>query len=146
MERRLNFEGIISHLFLKAKQPTDQIGKKLCSCFIKTVKKMNLLALSGISMESYHDRNHSFNKNTIIFMKKKKKKKISPPVPHLLQAQQVPALPYAKLVGRPAVEATQHHRPTTLTKRHKMWIDDLVNLILFIYLYYVFIAALPCST
>ena len=29
---------------------------------------MNLLALSGISMESYYDRSHSFNKNTIIFM------------------------------------------------------------------------------
>ena len=27
--------------------------------------------------------------------------KHSPPIPHLLQAQQVPALPYAKVVGRP---------------------------------------------
>ena len=27
MERRRNFEGMISHLFLKAKQPNDQIGK-----------------------------------------------------------------------------------------------------------------------
>ena len=33
--------------------------------------------------------------------KKKQKKKNSPPVPHLLQAQQAPALPYAKVVGRP---------------------------------------------
>ena len=33
--------------------------------------------------------------------KKKKKKKHSSPVPHLLQAQQAPALPYAKVVGRP---------------------------------------------
>ena len=49
MERRLNFEGTISHLFLKAKQPNDQIGKILCPR-IKTVKKMNLLALSGIWM------------------------------------------------------------------------------------------------
>ena len=32
---------------------------------------------------------------------KKKKKKNSPPVPHLLQAQQAPAQPYAKVVGRP---------------------------------------------
>ena len=68
MERRLNFEGMISYLFLKAKQPNDQIGQKLCPCFIKTVKKMNLLALSGIWMESFYDRSHSFNKNTIIFM------------------------------------------------------------------------------
>ena len=30
-----------------------------------------------------------------------KKTKNSPPVPHLLQAQQAPALPYAKEVGRP---------------------------------------------
>ena len=31
----------------------------------------------------------------------KKKKPNSPPVTHLLQAQQAPALPYAKAVGRP---------------------------------------------
>ena len=31
---------------------------------------------------------------------KKKKKKKSPPIPHLLQAQQAPALPCAKVVGR----------------------------------------------
>ena len=30
-----------------------------------------------------------------------KKKKNSPPVPYLLQAQQAPALPYAKVVERP---------------------------------------------
>ena len=42
----------------------------------------------------------------------KKKKKNSPPIPHLLQAQQAPALPYAKVVDAPALEATQHHRPT----------------------------------
>ena len=30
-----------------------------------------------------------------------KKIKHSPPIPHLLQAQQAPALPYAKVVGRP---------------------------------------------
>ena len=45
MERRLNFEGMISHLFLKAKQSCDQIGKMLCPRIIKTVKKMNLPAL-----------------------------------------------------------------------------------------------------
>ena len=48
MERRLNFEGMISHLFLKAEQLNDQIGQILCPRFVKTVKKMNLLALSGI--------------------------------------------------------------------------------------------------
>ena len=48
MEHRLNFEEMISHSFLKAKQPNDQIGKILCPHFIKTVKEMNLLALSGI--------------------------------------------------------------------------------------------------
>ena len=41
-----------------------------------------------------------------------KKIKNSPPVPHLLQAQKAPALLYAKVVGCPALEATQHHRPT----------------------------------
>ena len=44
MERRLNYEGMISYLFLEAKQPNDQIGKILCPRFIKPVKKMNLLA------------------------------------------------------------------------------------------------------
>ena len=68
MERRLIFEGMIFHLFLKANQPNDQIGKILCLRFIKTVKTMNLLALSGIEMESYCDRSHSFHKNTIVFM------------------------------------------------------------------------------
>ena len=33
---------------------------------------------------------------------KKTHTKNSPPVPHLLQAQQVPTLPYAKVVGRPS--------------------------------------------
>ena len=42
------------------------------------------------------------NEDRIDEMKKiKKKKKNSPPVPHLLQAQQAPVLPYAKVVGRP---------------------------------------------
>ena len=30
MERRLNLEGMISNLFLKAKQTNDPIGKILC--------------------------------------------------------------------------------------------------------------------
>ena len=33
--------------------------------------------------------------------KTKEKTKNSPPVPHLLQAKQAPALPYVKVVGRP---------------------------------------------
>ena len=33
---------------IKAKQPNDQTGKILGPRFIKTVKEMNLLALSGI--------------------------------------------------------------------------------------------------
>ena len=41
-----------------------------------------------------------------------KKIKNSPPVPRLLQAQQAPALPYAKEVGTLVLEAIQHHRPT----------------------------------
>ena len=48
MERRLNFEGMISHLLLKAKQSNDKLEKILCPRFIKTVHNMNLLALSGI--------------------------------------------------------------------------------------------------
>ena len=68
MERRLNFEGMISHLILNTNQSNDQIGKILYPRFMKTVKQMNLLALPGIKMESYYDRSHSFNKNIIIFM------------------------------------------------------------------------------
>ena len=67
MERRLNFEGMISHLFLKAKQPNDQIGKNTMHTLHKNYKEMNLLALAGIKMESFYDRNHRFNKNTIIW-------------------------------------------------------------------------------
>ena len=48
MERRLKFERMIYHFILTAKQSNDQIGKILRQRFIKTVKKMNLLALSGI--------------------------------------------------------------------------------------------------
>ena len=44
MERRLNFDVMIPHLFLKTKRPNDQIGKILCPRFIKTVTKTNLLA------------------------------------------------------------------------------------------------------
>ena len=68
MERRLNFEGMISHLILNTNQSNDQIGKILCPRFMKTVKQMNLLALSDIKMESYYDRSHSSNKNIFIFM------------------------------------------------------------------------------
>ena len=47
-----------------------------------------------------------------------KKIKNSPPIPHLLQAQQAPVLPYAKVVGRPGTgsylapspDPTTHHR------------------------------------
>ena len=42
------------------------------------------------------DRTDEMKKN-----EKKKKKKKKTPVPQLLQAQQAPALPYAKEVGRP---------------------------------------------
>ena len=49
MECILNFETRIFHLDLKAKQSNNQIGKeqnkKLCPCFLNTVKKMNLLVL-----------------------------------------------------------------------------------------------------
>ena len=45
MERRLNFEGMISHLFLKAKQPNDQIGKILCPRFIKKCKENEFTGL-----------------------------------------------------------------------------------------------------
>ena len=45
MERRLNFEGMMSHLFLKTKQLNDQIGKLLCQRFIKTVKENRFTVL-----------------------------------------------------------------------------------------------------
>ena len=45
MERRLSFEGMISHLFLKAKQPNDQIGKILCLRLLKTVKENEFTGL-----------------------------------------------------------------------------------------------------
>ena len=53
MKYRLNFEGMISHLTIKTKQSNDKLEKILCTGCIKTVKKRNLLALSGILMKSY---------------------------------------------------------------------------------------------
>ena len=46
-------------------------------------------------------RDETSEKEDRIDEMKKKKKKNSPPIPHLLQAQEAPALPYAKGVGRP---------------------------------------------
>ena len=45
MERRLNFEGMISHLFLKAKQPNDQIGKNTMSTIHKNCKENEFTGL-----------------------------------------------------------------------------------------------------
>ena len=39
----------------------------------------------------------------------------SPPSPHLLQAQQAPALPYAKVVWRPGTESFQAPSPDPTT-------------------------------
>ena len=47
-----------------------------------------------------------------------KKKKNSPPVPHLLQAQQAPALPYAKVVGRPDTGSYPAPSPDPTTQAH----------------------------
>ena len=47
--------------------------------------------------------------------KKKEKKKNSPPVPHLLQAQQIPVLPYAKVVGRPGTKGCPAQSPDPTT-------------------------------
>ena len=51
-------------------------------------------------MSSRLQRDEVLEKDRIDEMKKMKN---SPPVPHLLQAQQVHALPYAKVVGRPGI-------------------------------------------
>ena len=39
MLRRLNFEGMISHLFLKAKRPNDQIEKNTMPTLHKNCKE-----------------------------------------------------------------------------------------------------------
>ena len=51
-----------------------------------------------------------------------KKNKNSPPVPHLLQAQQAPALPYAKVVGRPGTGSYPAPSPdqTTQPQRNEL--------------------------
>ena len=46
------------------------------------------------------------------------KKHNSPPVPHLLQAQQAPALPYAKVVGRPGTGSYPAPSPDPTTHFH----------------------------
>ena len=47
---------------------------------------------------------------------KKNKIKPSPPIPYLLQAQQIPALPYAKVVGRPGTGSYPAPSPDPTTK------------------------------
>ena len=55
-------------------------------------------------------------------MKKILKNQNSPPVPHLLQAQQAPALPYAKEVGRPGTGSYPAPSPN-----HPQIMDALKN-------------------
>ena len=52
-------------------------------------------------MSSCLSTDETLEKEDRIDKMKKNKIKNGPPVPHLLQAQQAPALPYAKIVGRP---------------------------------------------
>ena len=54
-------------------------------------------------MSSRISKDEALEKGDRIGGKKKNKKKNSPPVPDLLQAQQAPALLYAKVEGRPNV-------------------------------------------
>ena len=51
-------------------------------------------------MSSHLQRDEALEKGDKI-EEMKNIKKNSPPIPHLLQAQQAPALPYAEVVGRP---------------------------------------------
>ena len=67
MERSLNFEGVTSHLIVEAKQSNDQVDKNIIYAS-NSVKKMNLLVLSGIQRQSHYDMSHSFNKYIIICM------------------------------------------------------------------------------
>ena len=53
-------------------------------------------------------------------MKKKNKKKKSQPIPHLLQAQQAPALPYGKVVGRPGTGSYPAPSPDPTTHEGHM--------------------------
>ena len=48
-------------------------------------------------------------------MKNKQQKNNSTPVPHLLKAQQAPALPYAKVVGRPGTGSYPEPSPDPTT-------------------------------
>ena len=50
----------------------------------------------------------------------KKKKKNSPLVPHLLQAQQTPALPCAEVVGRPSTGSYPAPSPNQTTHKKVM--------------------------
>ena len=49
----------------------------------------------------------------------KKHTKHSPPIPHLLQAQQAPALPYAKVAGRPGTGSYPAPSPDPTTHKVK---------------------------
>ena len=59
--------------------------------------------------------------------KKKRRKKKSRSVPHLLQAQQAPVLPYAKVVGRPP----QHCKlPSTIARPENGYSTSSVKIII----------------
>ena len=51
-----------------------------------------------------------------------KKIKNSPPVPHLLQAHQAPALPYTKVVGHPGTGSYQAPSPDPTTHAAHIWV------------------------
>ena len=67
--------------------------------------------------------------NRVDEMKKKQYKTNSPPVLHLLQAQQAPALPYAKVVGQlgtgsypaPSPDPTTHDMNCVLNQHFLAW-------------------------
>ena len=56
--------------------------------------------LQYFRISSHLPTDEALEKETRIYELKKKIKN-SPPIPHLLQVQQAPAVPYAKVVGRP---------------------------------------------
>ena len=59
-----------------------------------------------------------------------KKKKHSPPIPHLLRAQQAPALPYAKVVGRPGTWSYPAPSPDPTTHRNYFMTKSLRKMVL----------------
>ena len=101
-------------------------------------------------MSSHLPTDEALEKEDRIDEISKKKKKNIPPIPHLLQAQQAPALPYAKVVGRPGTGSYPAPSPDPTTHEAQMFFfenvhDSMFLIILLLFYIPVFPVLYQCN-